>query len=84
MSILEDAMENKKKFYIQVGIIGVCIIGGVVAYMMLSSEPPPPAIDDADARQKAIEQSMQQNPTPPPADIPRTAPRGRIQNPKGN
>ncbi|GJQ29932.1 MAG: hypothetical protein HBSAPP03_18160 [Phycisphaerae bacterium] len=80
MSFLDDAMQDKKKFYIQVGVIAVCLIGGIVAYVVISDgDAPPPAVDEAAARQQQIVDSMQ--PAPPPQEPPRTAPRGRIAHP---
>ncbi|MDX2130451.1 MAG: hypothetical protein SFY69_00170 [Planctomycetota bacterium] len=87
MSFLQDAMENKKKFYIQIGLIGLCLVGAIIAYVSLSGGSAAPSETDAAAQQRVeeISATMQaqqaEQPSPPPAPE-LTAPRGRIPMPQ--
>lgn len=82
MSLLDGMMDNKKKFYIQIGIIGVCLIGAVVAYVVMSSDNTTvtPADQAAQQRVEEITAPMMDaaSKTPAPPEIQRSPTRGRI------
>jgi 3-hydroxyacyl-CoA dehydrogenase len=81
MSLLDGMMENKKKFYIQLGIIGACLIGAVVAYVVMSSDSATvtPADQAAQQRVEEITAPMMDAASKTPApEIQRSPTRGRI------
>ncbi|CAG0998090.1 hypothetical protein PHYC_02692 [Phycisphaerales bacterium] len=80
MSFLEDAMQDRKKFFIQVGAIAVCLIGGVAAYYWMSAPPTPLKATAAEQRSSEIEQTIKVAEPPPPPEIQRAKP-GRMQHP---
>ncbi len=82
MSFLDGMMENKKKFFVQLGVIGVCLAGAVVLYVVLSDpqSPTSPLDQAAEKRLEQIAEPMRQDAANqiPVEEPPRAARRGMI------
>lgn len=87
MSFLDGMMENKKKFFVQLGVIGVCLVGAVVLYVVLSDTQSPASSVDlaAEERLQQIAEPMRQDAANQTSveEPPRAARRGMIPYQEG-